>query len=103
MHWVFNIAWAAGDALGLDSARSTVPLPNKSPTVILGNIVSILLGLVGSLALLALVLGGVMYVVSLGDEAKTKKAKNVIFWAIGGLSIAILSFAIIKTVTGFLQ
>jgi hypothetical protein len=96
-------AHAAGDALGLDKARSAAPLPDKEAQPILDNIVGILLGLVGSLALLAIVGGGFMYVTSFGDESKTKKAKTIIQWAIVGLAVAILSFSIINTVTGFLK
>lgn len=61
-----------------------------------------LLGLVGFLAMAALVWGGVLYIVSLGNDQNVQKAKQVIFWAIAGLIIIMLSYVILSTVLGFL-
>ena len=43
--------------------------------------------LVAVLALAALVLGGAMYIIALGDEQKTTRAKKIILYAIIGLLV----------------
>lgn len=62
------------------------------------NIVQFLLGLVAFLAMLALIWGSLMYILSLGNEGRAEKAKKIMFYAIVGLVLAIISFAIIKIV-----
>ena len=62
------------------------------------RIINWLLSLVAVLALLAVVVGGVMYVVSFGNDQKTQTAKKIIMYAIIGVLIAGMSFAIIATV-----
>ncbi|MDP3997025.1 MAG: hypothetical protein Q8P73_00790 [bacterium] len=69
----------------------------------LQNIINWLLGLVGLLALLALIWGGIMYVVSLGDDNRVQHAKKIIFWAIVGLIVIALSYTIIIELTEMLQ
>lgn len=61
-----------------------------------------LLSFAALLALAALVWGGISYIISFGEDDKAKKAKNVIKYAIIGLVITGLSFAIITTVQSFL-
>lgn len=51
----------------------------------------------GPFALLALVGGGLMYVLAGGDEEKTTKAKKIIMWALIGIVIIYGAFAIVST------
>jgi len=46
------------------------------------------------------VVGGILYLTAQGDTDQTKKAFETIFWSIGGLIIAILSFAAVKFLVG---
>lgn len=66
------------------------------------RIVNLLLSLVAILALAALVWGSIMYIISIGEESKVEKAKKVIFYAIGGVVLAGLSFLILKVVQGII-
>lgn len=64
-------------------------------------IVNIINGVVGSIALVAvifIIVGGVNYMTSAGDTNKLQKAKNTILYAVIGLIIAVLSFAIVNFV-----
>ena len=54
-----------------------------------------LLGITGSLALLALVYGGVMFLISGGSSERVTKAKQIIIGAIIGIAIVFLSYTII--------
>lgn len=54
------------------------------------------------IAVLAVVVGGVMYTLSLGDESKTARAKKVILYALIGILLAGASFAIVLSIKGIL-
>ncbi|PKM87234.1 hypothetical protein CVU83_03225 [Candidatus Falkowbacteria bacterium HGW-Falkowbacteria-2] len=58
----------------------------------------IILGLVGSLALLMFIYGGLMFLISSGSSEKVTKAKNIIIAAAIGLIIVFTSFVIIRFV-----
>ena len=73
--------------------HSTGTLDN-SLTVILKNIILIL----GLVAVIFIVVGGVNYMTSSGDATKTKKAKDTILYAVIGLIICALAFAIVNFV-----
>ena len=61
-----------------------------------------ILGLVGALTLLIFVYGGVMFLVSAGNQESVKKAKDILTAAIVGLVIVFASFLIIKFVLSVL-
>jgi len=64
------------------------------------NISRIILGIVGSLALLMFIYGGFLFLISAGSSESVGKAKKVITAAIIGLVIVFASFLIIKFVLG---
>ena len=53
---------------------------------------------VGIIAVVMLIIGGIKYVVSGGDSKKVTDAKNTVLYAIIGLVIAFLAFAIVNFV-----
>ena len=53
---------------------------------------------VGVVAVIVLIIGGIRYLISGGDAKKVTDAKNTILYAIIGLVIALLSFAIVNFV-----
>ena len=57
-----------------------------------------MLFIVGILAIVMLIFGGIRYVVSGGDPSKVKDAKNTILYAIIGLVVAILGYALVSWV-----
>lgn len=66
-----------------------------------GNIVDILNVIIGAIGILAVgivILGGVQYMTSSGDAGKVKKAKDTILYGIIGLIIVALAFAIVNFV-----
>lgn len=62
------------------------------------SIINILLAVIGIVAVLMLIVGGLKYVFSQGDEKAVNSAKNTILYAIIGLIVAILAFAIVNFV-----
>lgn len=84
---------------GAEAARGT-----GMPTELLGDngvftrFVNIVLYAVGIISVVMLIYGGLRYVLSGGDNKKVSDAKNTILYAIIGLVIAILAYAIVNFV-----
>lgn len=81
---------------------------NGQPTQLVGDggvfnrITSILLFIVGAVAVIMLIFGGIRYIVSGGDQANVTAAKNTILYAIIGIIVALLAYAAVKFVTSSL-
>lgn len=58
-----------------------------------------LLGLIGTIALLFLIIAGLTYMTAAGDEAKIKSAKGIITGTIAGLGIALIAYSLLVTVS----
>ena len=62
------------------------------------TITNTVLYIVGVIAVIMLIIGGIKYVISGGDAKKVTDAKNTVLYAIIGLIIAFLAFAIVNFV-----
>lgn len=62
------------------------------------TIVNIFLVLAGLVAAIFMVIGGVQYIISRGDEGEVEKAKNTILYAVIGLVVIGISAAIVNFV-----
>jgi len=71
--------------------------PSTLPELI-ANVTQYISGLAGSLALLALIYGGIRYITAAGNEKEAEHAKEILKYAISGIVIIILSYTIIVTV-----
>lgn len=67
------------------------------------TITNILLFIIGAIAVIMLIVGGIRYVVSSGDQTAVTNAKNTILYAIIGIVVAFLAYAAVNFVTGQLQ
>jgi hypothetical protein len=68
------------------------------PRLIIGNIIQAVLSLVGSLALLMFVYGGVLWITSFGEEKRISKGKTIIVWAVLGLALIASAYVIVNAV-----
>jgi hypothetical protein len=62
------------------------------------KIVNIMLFILGAIAVIMVVLGGIKYTLSGGDSSAVSSAKNTILYAIVGLVVAIMAYAIVNFV-----
>jgi len=62
------------------------------------RITNILLFLVGAISVIMLIIGGIRYVISGGDQNQVTSAKNTILYAIVGIVIAFLAYAAVSFV-----
>ena len=67
------------------------------------SIVNTALFVIGAVAVLMLIYGGIRYTISGGDEKAITAAKNTILYAVVGIVIAVLAFAIINFVLSSLM
>lgn len=66
----------------------------------LKNIINFVIGVGGLVAVIYIVIGGIGYMTSNGDAGKLAKAKNTILYALIGLVICALAFAIVNFAVG---
>lgn len=67
-----------------------------SSTVV--NIINAVLGIIGVVAVIFIVYGGFLYLTSAGDSSKVKKGKDALMYAVIGLVIVGLAYAIVNFV-----
>lgn len=79
------------DASGGTSSKSDVP-------TLIKTVVNVLLFILGAIAVIMIVIGGIKYTVSNGDSSAVTSAKNTILYAIVGLVVALLAYAIVNFV-----
>lgn len=86
-------------ANGVDCAQGT-----GTPTKLFGSgsifttVVNVLLFIIGAISVIMLIIGGIRYTLSAGDSGNVTAAKNTILYAIVGLIVAFLAFAIVNFV-----
>ncbi len=64
------------------------------------TITNVLLFLIGAISVIMLIIGGIRYVVSGGDSSAVQAAKNTILYAIVGVVVALLAYAVVNFVVG---
>ena len=109
---VLSIAFSGALALTGFSAVSATTLKEGAeaarcdgcPADLFGNngvfkqVTNTILYIVGIIAVIMLIIGGIRYVISGGDAKKVTDAKNTVLYAIIGLVISFLAFAIVNFV-----
>lgn len=82
------------DTIGGEAGYSTaVTIP-----IIVGKIISILLGLLGLVFLILVVYAGFLYLTAQGEDAQVKKAKAILTKAAIGMMLVLSSYAITNVV-----
>jgi len=74
-----------------------VPQPIKGDIPeIVGRLIKYLLGMVGVLALVMFIYGGITWMTSGGNPEKIKKGRDTLVWAVAGLAFIFFSYALLK-------
>lgn len=64
------------------------------------TVTNVLLFIIGAISVIMLIIGGIRYVVSGGDSGAVTSAKNTILYAVVGIVVAILAYALVNFVIG---
>lgn len=67
-------------------------------STVLSGLTSLFLSYIGAITLIVLIAGGIYYATAQGDPERQKRAKNTISFAILGLILIAVSYAIVKTI-----
>lgn len=87
--------------LNTDTVNSVKPDGvTEDPEPVIRQVINILLFVVGVAAVIMLIIGAIRYVVSAGDQQAVAGAKNTILYAIVGIIVAAMAFAIVNYVLG---
>ena len=62
------------------------------------TLTNVMLYLIGAISVIMLIIGGLRYVVSGGDSSAVQAAKNTILYAVVGIIVAILAYAVVSFV-----
>lgn len=82
----------------LDGSNATGQAGGNNLQENIALVVNVLLFLIGAIAVIVIVIGGIKYVTSDGDPGKIKSAKDTILYAIVGIVIALLAYALVNFV-----
>ena len=61
-----------------------------------GKIINGLMGIIGSITLLIFIASGIMWMMSMGNQDKIKKAQNTMIWAAIGLFVVFISYVVVN-------
>lgn len=73
---------------------------SDSVSTLAKDIISTLLFVIGIIAVIMIIVGGIRYTLSNGDASQIKSAKDTVLYAVIGLVVAMLAYAIVNFVVG---
>lgn len=79
-------------------ANEELPSPlgkGVTMTTIVARVIKVVLGLVGVLALIMMIYGGITWMTSGGNVEQVKKGKNTLVWAVLGLAVVFLAYSLV--------
>lgn len=79
------------------TASGTSTTPNSFSSV-LTTVTNILLFLMGAISVIMIIVGGIRYATSQGDQTQMQSAKNTILYAVIGVVVSIAAYAIVSFV-----
>ncbi|MFZ4648071.1 MAG: pilin [Patescibacteria group bacterium] len=69
---------------------------NTTVYSLVGRIISVILGLVGSIALVMFIYGGLLWMTSAGAADRVKKGREAILWSVIGMAVIFASYGLTK-------
>jgi hypothetical protein len=96
-------AVTGGLRAGIDCGQAN---EDEQPSTLFGNggivttIINVLLFIIGILCVIMIIFGGIRYTTSTGDKNRVDSAKNTIIYAVVGLIVAIVAYALVNWVFG---
>ena len=90
-----------GEILGWGTTDSSDVSGAKTILEILQTALNFLLSIVGIIAIIMLVIGGLMYLLSAGDEDRMKTGKTIVIYSLIGIAVALSALVLVTQVAGF--
>ena len=89
-------------SVGNEADWELVSVDPESRTNILAYLIRLALQVIGTFAILMLVVGGYLMMTALNDDNRLQKGKTIVITTIAGLIIAFLSYLIVKVLFAFM-
>jgi hypothetical protein len=87
------------DQCTADPTSTICDAANKdTATSMIKTVINTMLFILGIIAIIMIVVGGIRYTTSTGDASRVKAAKDTIMYAVVGLVVALLAFTIVNYV-----
>ena len=94
-----SYAFSLGMQDGVNAAKGVEQMTDLFGAAgVFNTVTNVLLFIVGAISVLMIIFGGLRYVVSGGDSSNVTAAKNTVLYAVVGLIIALLAYAVINFV-----
>ncbi|MDO8335755.1 MAG: hypothetical protein Q7T74_03170 [Candidatus Saccharibacteria bacterium] len=90
-------AYTARDGAGI-AQTDEMPTTIEGEGGVFQTITNVMLFIIGAISVIMLILGGIKYVVSGGDSSAVTSAKNTILYAVVGIIVALLAYALVNFV-----
>ena len=81
-----------------DKTQETLFEEDADGNSLFKTVTNVLLFLIGAVSVIMLIVGGLRYVLSNGDSSAVTSAKNTILYAVIGIIVALLAYAIVNFV-----
>ena len=98
-----SLTFAQGFSLSIEDGANSARGVDQAATLfgntgIFTTVTNVMLFIVGAISVIMIVIGGLRYVLSGGNSTNVTAAKNTILYAIVGLVVAMLAYAVINFV-----
>ena len=93
-----EVSACGGQVIGGVCFPANTGLSEQFPEIIIQNILQWILGIFGTLAIIAFVVSGIQYLVSAGNEKVMDSAKRNMLYSIIGVTVALSGFIIIRAI-----
>ncbi|MEO5950685.1 MAG: hypothetical protein ABIQ04_04510 [Candidatus Saccharimonadales bacterium] len=100
-----NAAFNGGIENGASEAKGTGQQNNLDGTDgVFKTVTNVMLYIIGAVSVIMLIIGGIRYVVSGGESSAVSGAKNTILYAVIGIIVALIAYALVNfVITSFKQ
>jgi len=95
-----NLLNLFAETIKIDADSVNIPNTGATASQILASGLNMIYVVAGIVAVIVIILAGYKYVTAAGDSAAISKAKNTILYAVVGLVVIILAFAVTWFVIG---
>ena len=85
----------AGGTWNASGSGGTCNTPGTGLETNIQNIVNLLFFVIGTIAVIVIIVGGIKFITADGDASKVKGARETIMYAVVGLVVAIMAYAIV--------
>jgi ABC-type Fe3+ transport system permease subunit len=95
-----NACDGTGKVTGIKEGKNCAKTADQKGNLgnVIEDITNVLLFIIGAVAVIMIIVGGIRYTLSNGDSAQITSAKNTILYAVIGIVVALLAYAIVNFV-----